>query len=93
MKNIKDLQYVLKAEKNPERQQEIFGFIGEELDQLKTVSDNMVRSLEKTTEVARPHHFVIRTVENFLDRYQKNTKPKKKTKAVSDDGTVHSVEL
>ncbi|MEO1484243.1 MAG: type IV pili methyl-accepting chemotaxis transducer N-terminal domain-containing protein [Bacteroidota bacterium] len=93
MKNIGDLQYVLKAEKNPERQREIFGFITEELDQLKTVSDNMVRSLEKTTEVARPHHFVIRTVENLLDRYQINTKPKKKSKAVNDDGTVHSVEL
>ncbi|MEL7268985.1 MAG: type IV pili methyl-accepting chemotaxis transducer N-terminal domain-containing protein [Bacteroidota bacterium] len=89
MKNINDLQYVLKAEKNPERQGEIFGFITEELDQLKTVSDNMVRSLEKTANEAKPHHFVIKQVENLLERYQKNPK----TKPVNDDGTVHSVEL
>ena len=89
MKNINDLQYVLKAEKNPERQGEIFGFITEELDQLKTVSDNMVRSLEKTANEEKPHHFVIKQVENLLERYQKNPK----TKPVNDDGTVHSVEL
>ncbi|MEM8765498.1 MAG: type IV pili methyl-accepting chemotaxis transducer N-terminal domain-containing protein [Bacteroidota bacterium] len=89
MKNVTDLQYVLKAEKNPERQREIFGFITEELDQLKTVSDNMVQSLEKTTKEEKPHHFVIKQVENLLERYQKNPK----TKPVNDDGTVHSVEL
>ena len=89
MKNINDLQYVLKAEKNPERQGEIFGFITEELDQLKTVSYNMVRSLEKTVNEEKPHHFVIKQVENLLERYQKNPK----TKPVNDDGTVHSVEL
>ncbi|MEX0314040.1 MAG: hypothetical protein AB3N18_07670, partial [Allomuricauda sp.] len=41
MKNISDLQYVLRVEKNPERQREIYGFVMEELDHLKKVSRDM----------------------------------------------------
>lgn len=89
MKNISDLQYVLKVEKNQERQKEIYGFISEELDHLKAVSKNMVNSLEKTTKQEKPHHFVIRKVENLLEKY----KPTSKETATIDDGTAHSVKL
>ncbi len=88
MKNIADLQYVLKVEKNQERQKEIYGFISEELDQLKSVSQNMVNSLEKTAYFEKPHHKVIRKVEHLLDKY----KPAKKENQSIGDGTVHSVE-
>ncbi len=69
MKNITDLQYVLKVEKSPERQRDIYGFIAEELDHLKNVSKNMEKSLEETTEEPKPHHIVIRKVEDFLEKY------------------------
>ncbi len=87
MKNIKDLQYVLKVEKIPERQMEILNFISEELDRLKEVSDNMVSSLEKSDEQTMPHHKMIKKVEHFLDKYQVNTAEK-----LIDDGKVHSSE-
>ncbi|SNZ00617.1 hypothetical protein [Flagellimonas pacifica] len=88
MKNIGDLQYVLKVEKNPERQREIYGFIGEELNHLKKVSADMVKSLEKTEEVAKPHHLVLQKVEGLLEKYKfpsSNNIP-------IDDDKVHSVE-
>ena len=88
MKNITDLQYVLKVEKNQERQKEIYGFISEELDHLKSVSQNMVKSLEKTTKQEKPHHFVLRKVEDLLDKY----KPASKEETIDDD-TAHSVKL
>ncbi|WP_136465550.1 type IV pili methyl-accepting chemotaxis transducer N-terminal domain-containing protein [Flagellimonas onchidii] len=69
IKNISDLQYVLKVEKSPERQREIYGFIMEELDHLKKVSNDMEKSLEKTAENPRPHHIVIKKVEDFLEKY------------------------
>ncbi|MCL6265609.1 type IV pili methyl-accepting chemotaxis transducer N-terminal domain-containing protein [Flagellimonas myxillae] len=87
MKNITDLQYVLKVEKNPERQREIYGFIGEELDELKKVSKHMVESLEKTTQEVRPHHLVIQKVEDFLEKYNLLTTEK----ALIDDDKAHSV--
>ncbi|MEM9363794.1 MAG: type IV pili methyl-accepting chemotaxis transducer N-terminal domain-containing protein [Bacteroidota bacterium] len=89
MKNISDLQYVLKVEKNQERQKEIYGFISEELDQLKTVSQNMIKSLEETKKQEKPHHLVLRKVENLLDKY----KPSPKSRETIDDDTVHSVKL
>ncbi|WP_435622687.1 type IV pili methyl-accepting chemotaxis transducer N-terminal domain-containing protein [Flagellimonas sp.] len=89
MKNITDLQYVLKVEKNQERQKEIYGFISEELDQLKTVSQNMVKSLENTRKQEKPHHFVLRKVENLLEKYT----PTSKQEEVIDDDTAHSVKL
>ena len=89
MKNISDLQYVLKVEKNQERQKEIYGFISEELNHLKTVSENMVKSLENTTKQEKPHHFVLRKVEHLLDKYKLAPKEEK----TIDDDTVHSVKL
>ncbi|NJB71989.1 nitrate/nitrite-specific signal transduction histidine kinase [Saonia flava] len=47
MKNIKHLQYVLKIEKNPERKEEIFKFISEELDSLENASQSMVKVLKE----------------------------------------------
>ncbi|SHG24088.1 type IV pili methyl-accepting chemotaxis transducer N-terminal domain-containing protein [Flagellimonas flava] len=88
MKNISDLQYVLKVEKNPERQKEIYGFIGEELDELKKVSKRMVKSLKKTSQETRPHHFVIKKVEDFLEKY--HLMPS--NKELIHDDTVHSSE-
>lgn len=87
MKNIEDLQYVLKVEKDAERQKEIYGFIGEELDHLKKVSKNMVKSLEKTSEEAKPHQIVIKKVENFLEKYNLMSS----NQELIDDDRVHSV--
>nr|WP_298790379.1 type IV pili methyl-accepting chemotaxis transducer N-terminal domain-containing protein [uncultured Allomuricauda sp.] len=86
MKNITDLQYVLKVEKDPERQQEIYGFITEELDHLKSVSSNMEKSLEETIDEPKPHHVVIKKVEDFLEKYGLVSNQK----TTIDDGKVHS---
>ena len=69
IKNIADLQYVLKVEKDPERQREIYGFISEELDHLKNVSKKMEKSLEETTEESKPHDVVIKKIEGLLEKY------------------------
>ncbi|MEN1785012.1 MAG: hypothetical protein AAGF77_07725, partial [Bacteroidota bacterium] len=87
MKNIKDLQYVLRVEKNPERRDEIVKFISEELDQLNGVSKSMVKALKKSEDQALPHQKVLKKVENLLEKYQK---PFKDTANRGD--TVHSVE-
>ncbi len=68
MKNIKDLQYVLKAERIPERQQEIIKFISEELDKLKEVSNSMVKALEKNENTDLPHKAVIRKMGDLLEK-------------------------
>ncbi|WP_291864370.1 type IV pili methyl-accepting chemotaxis transducer N-terminal domain-containing protein [Maribacter sp.] len=47
VKNIKDHQYVLRVEKNPERQKEIIKFVVEELDGIEEVSQFMVKALKK----------------------------------------------
>ncbi len=86
IKNITDLQYVLKVEKDPERQQEIYGFITEELDHLKSVSSNMEKSLEETIDEPKPHHVVIKKVEDFLEKYSLVSNQK----ATIDDDKVHS---
>lgn len=86
IKNITDLQYVLKVEKDPERQQEIYGFITEELDHLKSVSRNMEKSLEETIDEPKPHHVVIKKVEDFLEKYSLVSNQK----ATIDDDKVHS---
>ena len=85
MKNIKDLQYVLKVEKNPERRDEIVKFIYEELNQLEEVSKNMRNSLQESEEMTLPHQKMLEKVEGLLDKYQ--TAPKKE---VTDDDKVHS---
>ncbi|MEM9647821.1 MAG: hypothetical protein AAF969_05020 [Bacteroidota bacterium] len=88
MKNISDLQYVLKVEKDPERQKEIYGFIGEELDELKKVSKRMVKSLKQTSQDNKPHHLVIKRVEDFLEKYHLIPS----NKELIHDDTVHSSE-
>lgn len=87
MKNIADLQYVLKVEKKPERQREIYGFIEQELNHLKKVSQNMIKSLEETVEDPKPHDLMIRKVEGFLGKY----KLMGAEKTLIDDDKVHSV--
>ncbi len=49
-KNIADLEYVLRVEKNPERREEIYAFIQEELDHLKKVSHTVSEAVSKATE-------------------------------------------
>jgi len=85
MKNVKDLQYVLKAERIPERRQEIVKFISEELDKLKEVSNNMVKALAKNEQTELPHRKVIKKMGNLLDKLQIDPAAK-----VTDDDKVHS---
>ncbi len=85
MKNVKDLQYVLKAERIPERQQEIIKFIAEELDKLKEVSNNMVKALEKNEKTELPHRTVIKKMGDFLEKMTIDA-PKDK---VTDGDKVH----
>ena len=85
MKNIKDLQYVMRVEKHPERRDEIVKFIDEELDQLRQVSENMQNSLKKSEEMALPHHKVLKKVESLLEKYQRAP-----SEVVIDDDTAHS---
>ena len=87
MRNIKDLQYVLKVEKKPERRDEIVRFISEELDHLNQVSNNMVKALKKNEGMRKPHLKVLRKVEGLLEKY--HLAP---TKEVTDDDMVRSVE-
>lgn len=49
-KNISDLEYVLRVEKNPERREEIYAFIQEELDHLRRVSQTVSEAVSKATE-------------------------------------------
>ena len=85
MKNIKDMQYVMKVEKNPERRDEIVKFIYEELDQLNEVSQTMQRSLKKSEDMALPHHKVLKRVEDMLEKY--HIVP---SMDITDDDMVHS---
>ena len=85
MKNIKDLQYVLKAEKIPERQQEIIKFISEELDKLKEVSNNMVTALSKNERSELPHIKVMKKMEHLLEKLHIGP-----AKEVTDGDKVHS---
>jgi len=88
MKNIKDLQYVLKAEKRPERKAEIYGFITEELDHLGEVSKTMVKALQKHDDQALyTPRTIIKKIEAFLGRGHVA-----KTSKVTDDDTVHYAE-
>ena len=85
MKNIKDLQYVMKVEKNSERRDEIVRFIYEELDQLAQVSLTMQNSLKKSEDLTLPHHKVMRKVEGVLERF--HIVP---SEELTDDDMVHS---
>lgn len=68
LKNLKDLNYVLKIEKNPERQLEIVKFIGEELDSLSDAKSKMKGSLEKSEDYPMPHDVFINKVERSLEK-------------------------
>lgn len=68
LKNLKDLNYVLKIEKNPERQLEIVKFIGEELDSLSDAKSKMKGSLEKSEDYPMPHDVFIDKVERSLEK-------------------------
>lgn len=88
MKNIKDLQYVLKVEKKQERKEEIIRFISEELDQLNQVSNNMVNALKTSEDMSLPHHKVLRKVEDILEKF--HIVP---SEEITDDDMAHSAKL
>ena len=85
VKNLRDLQYVLNVEKHPERRNEIVQLISEEVDNLRQVSDNMVKALAKNEGMALPHHKVLKKVEALLVKYQLVP-----TEVITDDDKVHS---
>ena len=85
MRNIKDLQYVLKIEKNQERRDEIIRFIYEELDQLNNVSKNMQKALKKSEGKPLPHHKVLKKVEHMLEKYHLVLSDE-----ITDDDMAHS---
>ncbi|GGG47296.1 hypothetical protein GCM10011414_16230 [Croceivirga lutea] len=85
LKNLKDLNYVLKIEKNPERQLEIVKFIGEELDSLSDAKSRMKGSLEKSEDYPMPHDVLIGKLERSLEKLHI------KTPKTNRDGKAHSV--
>ncbi|MEM8926838.1 MAG: hypothetical protein AAGC45_01450 [Bacteroidota bacterium] len=85
MKNIKDLQYVLKVEKNAERRDEIVKFIYEELDHLDQVSQTMQKSLKKSEHMTLPHQKIWKKIEDMLEKY--HIVP---SEEITDDDMVHS---
>lgn len=86
LKNIKDMQYVLAIEKNPERQQEIVKFITEEMDSLDEVSKNMQNALKNSEKDEMPHSVFLKKMENLLAKYNLISPDN-----VSHDDTVRSV--
>ena len=66
MKNLKDMNYVLKIEKNQERREEIVKFISEELDSLKDSSMTMQTALKKTEDIELPHDKFLKKLEVYL---------------------------
>lgn len=59
MKNLRDLQHILKIEKKVTNQQDIVDCVIAELNDLEVVSKNMVKSLEeKTIEVSKLDEFL-----------------------------------
>ena len=86
MKNIKDLQYVMRVERNPERRDEIVKFIYEELDQLDHVSQNMQNSLKKSEDVDLPHQRMLKKMETLLEKYHLVL-----GEEVTDDDRAHSL--
>jgi hypothetical protein len=92
IKNLKDLDYVLKAEKIPERKDEILSFIQEEIDQLKTASDKMVADLQDYKhDQPKPHELIIGKVDKFLAKYNISSPKQSENKSIRDD-KVHSLE-
>ncbi|MEM1260048.1 MAG: hypothetical protein AAGH81_16075 [Bacteroidota bacterium] len=85
MKNIKDLQYVLKVERNAERRDEIVKFIYEELDHLDQVSQTMQKSLKKSEHMTLPHQKIWKKIEDMLEKY--HIVP---SEEITDDDMVHS---
>ncbi|NKI32607.1 type IV pili methyl-accepting chemotaxis transducer N-terminal domain-containing protein [Croceivirga thetidis] len=89
LKNLKDMNYVLKIEKNQERQLEIIKFISQELDSLNDSSANMQTALKETEEVEMPHTKFLNQVEDLLAKYNVFSSQKSE---VSHDDKVHSEE-
>ncbi len=89
MKNIKELRYVFKIEKDIEKQKEIFGFLLEELDYLDGVSKNMTEVLKEENETKeKTYDKLINRVGNIFNNY--NSLVQKK---LNRDDKVHPVKL
>lgn len=87
MKNLKDMNYVLKIEKNKERQLEIINFISEELDSLKEASSTMQTALRQTEQSEMPHEKFLKRVGTVVDKYKIFSEKKP-----NHDDKVHSEE-
>ncbi len=85
MKNVNELRYVLELEKNDERRNEIIDCIAQELEQLNTVSKNMVKALEKSEHMPLPHDKLLKKIEDLLEKY--GLLP---SEAITHDDMVHS---
>ena len=85
MKNIRELLYVIRVEKNRERRDEIVKIINEELDQIGEVSQTVKHSLKKNEHSTETNHKVLKKLEYLLERL--HILP---AKEVIDDDMVHS---
>ncbi|TKD60720.1 type IV pili methyl-accepting chemotaxis transducer N-terminal domain-containing protein [Flavobacterium sp. ASW18X] len=86
MKNIMDLQFVLKIEKKTERRDEIMNFIAEELEELRSVSNNMSKAFEE-------NRGTLTKAPSISAMFTKVPKKKVKVKKTPiRDGKVHFVE-
>lgn len=69
MKNIKDLEFVLKVEKKADRRDEIYRFIQEELKALEGVSEHMQNALDAANEMPPDTGALLwNKLEHFLEK-------------------------
>lgn len=66
MKNIKDLQHVLKIERKAENKQELIDCIVDELNELDLVSKNMVKSLESEQQQENAFDKVLQKMDRYI---------------------------
>lgn len=90
LKNVKDMQYVLRMEKDPRRQKEIVKFIVDEMDGLAEVSKNMQNALKENEQQQMPHDAFLEKIEVLLEKYKILTTKKKK---INHGDRVRSEEL
>ncbi|MBO0589793.1 type IV pili methyl-accepting chemotaxis transducer N-terminal domain-containing protein [Cellulophaga sp. E16_2] len=68
MKNIKDLQHVLKIERKIENKEDLVACVITELDALNEVSENMLKSLESDEEEISKLDILLTKLDKLFDR-------------------------
>tara|TARA_R110000868_G_scaffold119209_1_gene315838 strand:+ start:571 stop:1317 length:747 start_codon:yes stop_codon:yes gene_type:complete len=66
MKNIKNLQHVLKIERKTENKQEIIDCIVDELNELDLVSKNMIKSLENEQQEVSTFDKILKKMDDYI---------------------------